>query len=304
MVKSGCDFRDMTKVMITLPAEGGQASVNWPPLRIPVTGSYEKDASVQAAVQHFEEVVEHRMCQPIGVVDADLDARCATVRTGESALGNLVTDIFREVHNAQISILNGGCIRSDSKIPSGTITLKDMYTFFPFEDVVMLLKLEGRGILYCLENGVSRAPAQDGRFAHVSGLTFKYDINRPSKSRVVEVLVGGEPLDLDREYTLATNGFLSKGKEGYKSLAKAEHVIDEEFAVTVQACLADYFAKTRIPKSTEFRTLSPRVEGRVENVDSKAFGVQASLAGLVPDVATPVPTRKSPAAGNKRMSIA
>ena len=39
-------------------------------------------------------------------------------------------------------------------------------------------------------------------------------------------------------------------------------------------------------------------------MDSKAFGVQASLAGLVPDVATPVPTRKSPAAGNKRMSIA
>ena len=32
--------------------------------------------------------------------------------------------------------------------------------------------------------------------------------------------MNGEPLVLDRMYTLATNGFLSKGKEGYKPLAK------------------------------------------------------------------------------------
>ena len=88
-----------------------------------------------------------------------------------------------------MSILNGGCIRSDSCVPKGTVTIKTISTFFPFEDVVMFLKLSGASLLYCLENGVSRAPAQDGRFCHVSGIRFKYDPSKPEKRRVVEALV-------------------------------------------------------------------------------------------------------------------
>ena len=84
-------------------------------------------------VRHFEEVVEKKMSKPVGFVDADLDARCVIVRTQESSLGNLITDIFRAVYKADVSILNGGCIRSDSVVPQGTVTIKTISTFFPFE---------------------------------------------------------------------------------------------------------------------------------------------------------------------------
>lgn len=129
------------------------------------------------------------MSKPVGFVDADLDARCVLVRTQESSLGNLITDIFRAVYKADVSILNGGCIRSDSCVPKGIVTIKTISTFFPFEDVVMFMKLSGASLLYCLENGVSRAPAQDGRFCHVSGIRFKYDPSKAEKRRVVEALV-------------------------------------------------------------------------------------------------------------------
>ena len=135
----------------------------------------------------------------------------------------------------------------------------------------MMLKLSGADLLICLENGVSRAPAQDGRFAHVSGIRFKYDPAKPEKKRVVEVSVNGEPLDKERQYTLATNGFLSKGKEGYKPLGSAERLIDDEFAVTVQASLLDYFLATRKGEGgaggDEFDAVTPKLEGRIEAVE-------------------------------------
>lgn len=243
--------------------------VKWPPLRLPVESKLEEDQEVNAVVLHFEAVVDKKMSSVIGVVGADLDARCEVVRTSESSLGNLITDIFRNVYKADVSILNGGSIRSDSVVPAGQVTLRHIHTFFPFEDVVMLLVLDGRGILQCLENGVSRAPAQDGRFAHVSGLTFKFDPSREKNSRVVECRVGTDLLDPDKMYTLATNGFLSKGKEGYRALGKARHLIDDEFAVTFQACLIDFFATTKDKTiAGGFKTVLPQLEGRIQAVNS------------------------------------
>ena len=100
------------------------------------------------------------------------------MRCRENPLGNLVADIFRTAYHRNskrpqsesgphssgydISLVNGGSIRSDNVVDAGPITLKDLYSFFPFEDVILPLRVTGRQVLDCLENAVSRAPAQDG----------------------------------------------------------------------------------------------------------------------------------------------
>jgi 5'-nucleotidase len=65
-----------------------------------------------------------------------------------------------------------------------------------------------------LENGVSQLPKQEGRFPQVSGVHFTYDVSRPAGSRVVSATIRGKPLDLDRQYTLATKPYLTEGKDG------------------------------------------------------------------------------------------
>ena len=50
----------------------------------------------------------------------------------------------------------------------------------------------------------------------MAGLTVKFDPSRPAGSRVLEVMVGDEPLDLARNYAVATNDFMAAGGDGYE----------------------------------------------------------------------------------------
>ena len=65
-----------------------------------------------------------------------------------------------------------------------------------------------------------------GRFAQVSGMSYAYDPKRPPGSRIVEVEVGGDPLDVGRTYRVATNEYMFGGGDGYAALARGEVLID------------------------------------------------------------------------------
>lgn len=82
---------------------------------------------------------------------------------------------------------------------------------FPFEDPVVVIKVKGQQLLAALQNGVSKYPALDGRFPQVSNISFTFDPSRNSHDRIVAVQIGGKPLDIDREYSLATRDFMVKG---------------------------------------------------------------------------------------------
>jgi 5'-nucleotidase len=95
-------------------------------------------------------------------------------------------------------------------LPHGSDTTLTLASF-PFEDPVVVVKLKGQHILEALQNGVSRYPALDGRFPQVSNITFTFDPSRNSQDRIVGVQVDGSPLNLHREYTLATRDFMVRG---------------------------------------------------------------------------------------------
>lgn len=82
---------------------------------------------------------------------------------------------------------------------------------FPFEDPVVVVKIKGQQLLEALQNGVSKYPALDGRFPQVSNISFTFDPSRKSHDRIVGVQVGGKPLDVNQEFSLATRDFMVKG---------------------------------------------------------------------------------------------
>jgi 5'-nucleotidase len=90
--------------------------------------------------------------------------------------------------------------------------LRDIVNCFPFEDPVVVLKVTGKAIFGALENGVSNYPALEGRFPQVSNITFEVDYSKAPSSRIQNVTIGGEPLDEEREYVLATRGYMGRGK--------------------------------------------------------------------------------------------
>lgn len=141
-------------------------------------------------------------------------------------------------------------MRGDQIYPAGILRLGDIISCFPFEDPCVVIWVSGSAVLTALENSVSKLPALEGRFCQVSGLQFGYDPNRPSGDRVRWVKVHGEELEFSRRYTIATRGYMARGKDGFESLnvknEDVEEIIDEEHGVMISAIIRQYFLSLKI----------------------------------------------------------
>ena len=103
--------------------------------------------------------------------------------------------------------------------------------------------MTGAQVLEALENGVSMYPRLEGRFPAVSGVSFTFDAELPPGSRVVpgSVRVGGAPLDMTRQYSVATREYLSQGKDGYDVFTRAKILKDREQGPIIPNLLRNHF---------------------------------------------------------------
>ena len=229
-----------------------------------------ENKAVAAIVTRYQRQVDAVMNETVGEALADLDG--ANVRLQETNLGNLVTDVMRNVSGADAAIINGGTIRTSIK--QGSIRVSNVYAVVPFDNYIVAIKLTGRQIRDTLEHGVSAIEEEEGRFPQVSGLIFTYDRKGPKGKRVKEVFIAGKPLVADKEYTVATNDFLAAGGDGYKAFGdsvksskdyaviggamKGEKLVYSDSGRWLRDVVMDYI-KTQ-------QTVSPKVEGRIKEV--------------------------------------
>ena len=163
------------------------------------------------------------------------------IRSQETNLGDLCADGYRILSGADIAFVNGGGIRTSIK--EGDITLNDILKVHPFGNAMCVIEVTGQQILDALEWGARAVPSENGGFLQVSGLTYeihsyiessaKADENTmfagvEGEYRVKNVTVGGEPLELDKTYTLASHNYMLKnGGDGYSMFAGSKLLQDE-----------------------------------------------------------------------------
>ena len=166
------------------------------------------------------------------------------VRSGETNLGDLTADAYRYVLGAEIGFSNGGGIRDS--IAAGNITYNDTLRVVPFGNMGCVAEVTGQQIKDALEMGARNYPEENGALQQVSGLTYTIDSSIPSSVqlddkrnfvavtgpyRVTDIMVNGEPLDLNRTYTLASHNYLLKdGGDGMTMFAGCNIVKDEVMA--------------------------------------------------------------------------
>jgi len=215
------------------------------------------DPDIDAAVQDYFLHLSRELNGRVGVADADLDLRNVVVRDGISSFAEVVADAMRAAMRADAAIINAGAIRADQVVPAGTpITRRSLVEWLPFEDRTLLLRVSGEQLLAALENGVSQVDEHAGRFPIVSGLQVTFDPRRPVGDRVLTVVMGAKRLELDHTYTLAVNGFVAKGGDGYQVFVNAPRLIDLGVAKLLVGQVADYItAAGKIDT-----TLAPRVK--------------------------------------------
>jgi 5'-nucleotidase/UDP-sugar diphosphatase len=172
---------------------------------------------IQAIVKKYDGRMDAVFSEKVGETEVDLDGE--KVRRRETNLGDLIADIMREASGADVTIINGGGLRTSIK--KGEITVENVYSVLPFDNYVVAIKLTGEQIREALEHGVSGVENGEGRFPQVSGLSFTYSPSAPAGKRIGEVLIGGKPLDLKKQYRVATNDFLAAGGDGYLAFGEA-----------------------------------------------------------------------------------
>ena len=151
------------------------------------------------------------------------------IRNSETNLGDFCADAYRSIVGADIAFANGGGIRAD--IEEGDITYEEIINVHPFGNEICMIETTGQDILDALEVGACEYPIENGGFLQVSGLSYTIDPSIPSsvvfnergqfvkvdgKYRVTEIIVGNEPLVLNKTYTLASHNYMIKnGGDGY-----------------------------------------------------------------------------------------
>ncbi|TFD95742.1 5'-nucleotidase C-terminal domain-containing protein [Jeotgalibacillus sp. R-1-5s-1] len=209
-----------------------------------------ENEEVASILTPYQEAVDELLGEVIGETPVALDGARASVRTQETNLGNLIADSMRSTLGTDVAFTNGGGIRAS--IDAGEVTRGDVEEVLPFINTLVQMTVTGEQIKAALEHSVRLAPEQNGGFLHISGMSFKYDASQPAGSRVTEVLVGGEPLDITKEYTAATNDFTAIGGDGYSMFS--EDLIEFNSGELLSAILIDAIASGQP---------IPEVEGRI-----------------------------------------
>jgi 5'-nucleotidase len=218
----------------------------------------EADPGVVAIVEEIKEANDLITEEFVSENSIELVGEREFVRTGETNLGNLITDSMVEFTGADVALTNGGGIRAS--IPAGDITVGDVITVLPFGNYVVTIDVTGAEIVEALEHGLSAYPETLGAFPHIAGMNVVFDPSQEAGSRVVEVTIGGEELDMEATYSLATNDFLAAGGDDYtmfggKELTALYPGLDE--------ILVEYIR--------EYGTEGSPVEGRIQTVDEVSY---------------------------------
>ena len=144
---------------------------------IPITSTIPVDEKIAQIVDVFWKPIAPKFGEVVGKALADFSSRGS-----DDAQYNLVADAVRETMGTEVAFENAGGVRAP--LVAGEITRGSLVDMDPFNNTVMTFRITGRQIRNLLAR---EAP-------YVSGLRYRLDGDE------IEVTVGGQPLEDDREY--------------------------------------------------------------------------------------------------------
>lgn len=175
---------------------------------LPVETLGDVNKQVQDKVDQYYAEMEEELEKVIGHTKNGLTREGRS--EGDVALGNFWTDAMRNLVGADIAVYNNGGIRAS--IDPGEIKAGEIYEVEPFQNEITKFSMTGQAIKDVVEYSYTRGQSID---LQTSGLNYMILTDGQGNYVDAELTVGGEPIDLNKTYTLLTNNFLASGGDGY-----------------------------------------------------------------------------------------
>ncbi len=200
-----------------------------------------EDSTIASLLDNYRDTYDEKMGVRIAEVAYPLE-----FGSPESTLGNLVADAlrFRAAREfrgfVHLSVIGESSFRLN--FTEGMLTLGDVLEFMPYQNHLVILKLNGE-MVYRLSQQI----AERGGIP-VSGFRF-----RLNDGQARQILVNSDILDYEKDYWLATSNWIADGGDNLSAIMNPLERID--FDVSIQDLYIDYFRNQRI--------LSPEKDGRI-----------------------------------------
>lgn len=223
---------------------------------IPIDTS-ETDGEVIEAIEKQIEQVQGLLARPIGQTTTFLNLDYSL----ECALGNLLADTLRDRMQAEIAFVATGML--DEAIRAGTVTFGDLCRASSSTGNPGRTSLTGKEVWETLNYSLRPKVVQDRPaplrgnpqgILQVSGLKVSYDPYSDANEQVTEVLVGTEPLDWERHYSVAATDW------ELGTLTEYTHLDQTKVTYDVPTILREALEEYLVAHSP----VSVTVEGRIQ----------------------------------------
>ncbi len=192
------------------------------------------DPAMRAAFQKDFEAVKAFTLQEVGILNVDLCTREAYA--GMSPYINLLHTLGLGCTPAEISF--AAPLTYNGTVSAGILRFNDLFTIYPFENQLFVVKLTGEEIRNYLEASYDRwvggknghalriSPRDDARtqqagwsfdfrtynFDSAGGIRYTVDITRPRGQRIcISSMADGTPFDESRTYNVAMTSYRASG---------------------------------------------------------------------------------------------
>ena len=236
-LNSGSHSRNVAEGKLHLTVKGHKiVSRTYETGLIPVKAE-KADAEMKAHFQQDYEAVKAFTLREVGVLNTDLWTRDAY--RGMSDYMNLIHTLSLGCKPAEISF--GAPLTFNGHVNSGIIKYNDLFTIYPFENQLFVVKMTGDEIRRYLENSYDKwintitkaddrllkiearddARTQQQRwsflnrsynFDSAAGVNYTVDVTKPFGERVnITSMADGSAFDLQREYNVAMTSYRASG---------------------------------------------------------------------------------------------
>lgn len=215
--------------------------------RIPIDSTMEMsaDKSYEAWLQPIKQKIDAQMNVVIGQA-----AETMKGHKPESLLSNFNADVYRERasmflgETVDMSVVNLGGLRT--VIPAGNITVGKMFELMPFENELVILWIRGDKIMGLLQY-----------FARAGG-EGESGVRMTIRNKTAEdITIGGNPIELTKLYSIATNDYLAGGNDNMIQLGQYEKRTNT--GLKIRSVLIDYI-KSETKKGNK---VEAKLDGRI-----------------------------------------
>lgn len=217
---------------------------------IPVDSRWDErtDGVPETIVDGYKIEIDNIMSPVIGRSRVDM-----VVKRPENPLSNLIADVLRNStipyigRSADLALINIGGLRAN--LNKGDITYGNIYEILPFENSLCILYLKGSDVKELMTN-IVRVGGEG-----VSNVKLVADKDK----NIVTALIGGQPIEEEQTYVVATVDYLAEGNDKMTALLKAEKKVCQS-----QATIRNLFLNYVDDLNRDGKEVSSAVEGRIE----------------------------------------